>query len=416
MKSFIPPAFSLPLAWIVDAALPALLKQMYNIEEVRISAPDRGMLRGLREERMLYFSNHPSTAEPGIAYHVANVMGSRFNYMASRPVFDWGYGAVGQVIRNVGAFSVLAGAADKESLKTARKLLASPQGKLVIYPEGAMSGENDNLLPFMPGATQIGFWGFEEARKNDPSCDVHVVPSFVKYVLKADRSVIENELREKLRVFEWRLGIEPGRKNLLRRFLTLGRVLLERTEVDYRIPPASTTDWEYRVGRVRHAILDGVAERLQLRSYPSKGDAIAKLRHLFTITELLDVGSEDPTLPRADKETLDWAKKECKKAYDFIVINPQYLISWPTAERFVEWLGRFESLIYGKTEARPRVAHVLFARPFKLSDYYEEYKKSKRQTVEAVTTRLRRDMEDLLEKARPLCAPIVAAGDVGMEG
>lgn len=415
MKSFIPPAFNLPLAWIVDAALPALLKNMYNIDEVRISAPDKSMLRNLREERLLYFSNHPSTAEPGIAYHVANVMGARFNYMASRPVFDWGYGAVGQVIRNVGAFSVLAGAADKESLKTARRLLASPNGKLVIYPEGAMSGENDNLLPFMPGASQIGFWGFEDARKIDPLCDVHVLPSFVKYVLKADRSAVEIELREKLRHFEWRLGIEPGRKNLLRRFLTLGRVLLERAEAEYRVPPGSATDWEYRVGRVRHAILDGVAERMQLRGFPTKGDAIAKVRHLFTVTELMEVGSKDPSLPIVDKETLEWARKESKKAYDFIVINPQYLISWPTGERFVEWLGRFESLIQGKSDPRARVAHVLFARPFKLSDYYEDYKKGKRQTVEAITARLRRDMEDLMEKARPLSAPIVPAGDVGVE-
>lgn len=415
MKSFVPPGFNLPLAWIVDAALPALLKSMFNIDEVRISAPDRDMLRALRGERMLYFSNHPSTAEPAIAYYVANVMGSRFNYMASRPVFDWGYGAVGQVIRGVGAFSVLAGAADKESIKTARKLLASYEGKLVIYPEGAMSGENDNLLPFMPGAMQIGFWGFEDARKIDPDTDVYVVPSYVKYVLRADRSAVESDLREKLRLFEWKFGIEPGRKNLLRRFLTLGRVLLEHAERDYRIPPASSSDWEYRVGRVRHAILDGVAEKLGVRGYPVKGDAIAKLRNLFTVTELLEVGSQDPSLPRVDRETLEWAKKECKKAYDFIVINPHYLISWPTAERFMEWLSRFESLVYGKSDPRPRVAHVLFARPFKLSDYYTDYRAAKRQTVEAVTARLRRDMEDLIEKARPLSAPIVPAGDTGME-
>ncbi len=415
MKSFVAPGFSLPLAWTLDAALPLLLKTMYNIQDVRVSEPDRQMLRSLREERLLYFSNHPTTAEPAMAYYVANLMGTRFRYMASRPVFDWGYGVVGQVIRNVGAFSVLAGAADRESIKTARHVIAEPQGKLVVYPEGAMTGENDSLLPFMPGAVQIGFWGLEDARKKDPSADVVILPAFVKYVLTASASAIESELRASLRDFEWRLGIEPGRKNLLRRFLTVGRVLLERAEKDYNIPAASQTDWEYRVGRVRHAILDGVADRFDLKNYPRKEDAIAKLRYLFTFTEALQLGEKDPSLPALSKDEIDWATRESKKAYDFIVINPDYLKAWPTGERFMEWLYRFESLIRGESKIRPRVAHLLFARPFRLSDYYTDYRADKRATVSALTARLRRDIEELLEKARPLSAPLVTPNDVGDE-
>ena len=41
-------------------------------------------------------------------------------------------------------------------------------------------------------------------------------------------------------------------------------------------------------------------------------------------------------------------KRECVKAFDFIVIKGDYLASNPTPERFYEWLARYESYIFGK--------------------------------------------------------------------
>src|SRR5690606_8526721 len=119
-----------------------LLRTVQNIDEVVISHQDIEKLRAIRKDRILYCSNHPSTAEPPVAYHVAKVMGSRFHFMASRQVFDWAAGAVGKLISSIGAFSVLAGTADRESIKMARRILASDGGKLVVYPEGEpTSGE-----------------------------------------------------------------------------------------------------------------------------------------------------------------------------------------------------------------------------------------------------------------------------------
>lgn len=88
--------------------------------------------------------------------------------MASRNIFNWGFGIVGEVIKRVGAFSVLSGSADRDAIKMARKVLSEPEGKLVLYPEGMRSGENDNLVPFMPGMAQLAFWGLEDALKKIP--------------------------------------------------------------------------------------------------------------------------------------------------------------------------------------------------------------------------------------------------------
>lgn len=415
MQPFVPPRLNLPLAWGIDLGFPLIVKTVFNLDGIEIDKEDERMLRALRGDRILHFSNHPSHAEPAVAYHVGTVMGSRFHFMASRPIFDWGMGLVGEFIRSLGAFSVLAGAADRDSIKTARGVLARPGGKLVLYPEGMNSGENDSLVPFQSGAIQIAFWGLEDARKQDPAADITILPSFVKYVMSGTQKQIEKDLADSLARLERKLAIEPGEKNLLRRFLTVGRILLERKEVEYKIPTAARQDYNYRVGRVRHAILDAAAERIKLAGYNSRVDAITKIRHLFAITEMLEVGFPDPRLPEIDAETLQAAMREIRHAYDFIVIKPEYLLARPTPERFYEWLYRFESLVFGEDKPRPRRAHLLFARPFQLSAFYEEYKKNKRATVDSLTERLRSELEELLASSRDLTHTIARPYDAGAD-
>ncbi|MCB1137221.1 MAG: 1-acyl-sn-glycerol-3-phosphate acyltransferase [Leptospiraceae bacterium] len=414
MEPFIPPGFSLPLAWGIDFSLPVLLKFVQNLESVEILSEDKQMLRDLRKDRILYCSNHPTTSEPPVAYAVAKTMGSRFHYMASRQVFDWGSGMVGRVIQGIGAYSVLAGTADRESIKMSRSILAHDGGKLVVYPEGEpTSGENDSLLPLQPGIAQIGFWGLEDARKVDPSADIKVLPAFVKYIYSGTEAAIKGDLHSSLKKLERRLGVDPRNRNLLRRFLTIGRVLLEKEEEHYHISAGSLKDWDYRVGRVRHAVLDQVADRIRVKGYNRNADAIEKLRFLLSILEMITVGYPDPRLPQIDEDTRKWAQQECEKAYLFIVTRPEYLISHPSAERFYEWLGRYETHVLGKTSSRPRKAYVRFTEPLSLGSYYEEYKKNRKQGIETMLSDLRDALERLMIECIQLSQPLVRPFDVG---
>jgi len=424
MQPFIPPSFNLPLHWTVDLLYPFLIKSVQNIDEVIISQADREMLRTLRNERLLLLTNHPSTAEPPIVYGLGNHMGGRFKYMASRQVFDWSFGMVGRVISNLGAFSVIAGIADRDSLKTARRVLAEPGGKLVLFPEGEpTSGENDNLMPFQPGIAQIGVWGLEDARKTDPAADILVLPGFIKYVVKGTQEEIRANLEQAMEKLERKMGVDPGKRNLLRRFLHFGKVLLEKAEADYAIPAASSNDFDYRVGRIRHAILDKIAEKFKAKNYDLKADAIIKLRTLFAMIEMISIEYPDPSLPRLSKEELEWAHRECVKAFDFIVIKRDYLIANPTPERFYEWLLRYESYIFGKTPRAlggepwpvPRVAHVRFAPAFRLSEYFSEDKKSRKTGVDRMLKRLRADIQKMLDACMSLSQPLVKPYDIGDE-
>jgi hypothetical protein len=408
---FISHDINYPLLWGFDLSLPVILKSALNIEGVDISDEDKLTLRSLNKERLLYFSNHPTTIEPPVAYYVANIIGSRFYYMASRNVFNWGFGLVGELIKRVGAFSVLSGGADRESVKMAKSVLAADGGKLVIYPEGMCSGENDNLVPFMPGIAQIGFWGLEDARKKDPKADVKVLPTFVKYTLSGTAYTLYREIETSLEKIEHVLHIKSGNKNLLRRFLTVGRVLLEEAEREYGITYIEDKDYNFRVGRIRHAALNKAAEILQIQ-FEEQEDAIHKIREVFTVLDGINSGLSKKG-PKLTNKELAAVQKDVDRAYLFLVIKPEYLLAYPSAERFMEWLHRFENLVFGKTNPRPRRARVVIAKPFGLSEYYEDYKKDKKKTVDEVTSRLRKDIEKLLTESIPLTKPIVTPFEVG---
>ena len=426
MQTFIPPSFNLALNWTADLLHPFLLKAVQNIDEVEISDEDKNMLRSLRDDRLLFFTNHPSTAEPPIVYKLGNIMGARFKYMASRQVFDWTFGLTGKVISNLGAYSIIAGINDREALKTSRAVLAEPSGKLVLFPEGEpTSGENDSLMPFQSGVAQIPFWALDDARKQDPDADITILSGFMKYIIKGPPRETEQEIINYLAVLERKIGVNPGKRNLLRRFLHFGKVLLEQAEKEYNIPMASEKDFEYRIGRVRHAILDGVAEKMKLKTYDKNADAIMKLRALWAVVEMLMIEYPDEKLPKLTDKELDWAHRELVKAFDLIVIKKEYLVSYPTPERFFEWLTRFESYVLGKKPRAlggepshlPRRAVVTFAKPFKLSEYYPKGldKAGKKKALADILERLRADMQRQLDLSKNLTTPIVEPYDVGDE-
>ncbi|MCE9499754.1 MAG: 1-acyl-sn-glycerol-3-phosphate acyltransferase [Leptospira sp.] len=399
IESFIPPKFNYPVVWFTDLAMPVLLKTIHNIDEVVILEEDKKMIRSLRGDRLIYISNHPSQQEPPIAYTVANTMYTRFHYMAAREVFSWGAGIVGEFIQSVGAFSVLAGTADRESLRTTRSILSAPGGKLVLFPEGEPTGaENDNLLPFQPGVSQLGFWGLEDARKNEPDADITVLPAFVKYRMNGAKEKIQSDVDRSLEVMEDLLGIGKKGKDVVHRLLSVGKRLVERAEKEFHVRVKEDESFDFRVGHLRHAILNNIAEKIEIKKWNEKDHAIDKLRKILTTIEMVLIGLPDPKNELPPMDAARWARLACQRAYDFIAVKTDYITAFPSAERIYEWIYRFENELLGKKAPRPHNAYVHFAKPFRLGEYYEEYKKDKKASVDRMTARLKTDIQTMLDR------------------
>jgi len=403
IESFIQPKFNYPFMWFMDASIKSLLQAVHNIDDVIISEKDKEILKSLRQERLIYVSNHPSTREPPIAYIVGNLLYSRFYYMAAREVFDWGYGLVGKVIQSIGAYSIIAGSADRESLKTTRAILAAPSGKLVLFPEGEPTGgENDNLLPFQNGVTQLGFWGYEDAMKQDPNAEIYLLPAFVKYRMTGTQQNIQKDVDKSLEKMENHFGLEKKGKTATHRLLSIGKQMILVNEKQFGITPDESQSFDYRIGQLRHKILNFVAESVGLKKFNKEANAIEKLRYILSVFEMVSLGLPDPKNELPSPESAKWGRKYCQKAYDFISIQTSYLTELPSAERFYEWIYRFENEVFGSSKPRPTRAYVTFAKPIKLSEKYKIYKsaKSKKTVVEELTLELKEKIQELLDEEK----------------
>lgn len=391
---------NLPALWFTDLSLPLILKLAHNLEGIEVSPQDQKMLKSFKNERILYISNHPTTKEPPVAYHSANIMSSRFFYMAAREVFDWAAGFVGEFIQSIGAFSVLAGAPDRDSVKAAREILASSGGKLVLFPEGEpTSGMNDTLLPFQPGVSQLSFWGLEDALKKGTDVKISVILSFVKYRMTNSIEWMQKDIDLSLTRMEEKFGIAKTGKDIVHRFLSIGKRMIEREEREFHlsVPNDRTEDFDFRIGRIRHVMLDNIADKAKIPNWEKEANAIEKLRKILTTLELVSIGASDPNGELPSMEMANWARKAATKAYDYISIQTNYIKELPSAERLYEFLYRYESEIFGESSNRPHKATVSFAKPFSMNDFYEDYKKDKRGTVDKLTDRFRKEMETLLE-------------------
>lgn len=415
--TFIAPRFEFPVALGLDLGFPILTKLLFNLDGVVISKEDELRLKETKGKRVVYLLNQPTEMESIVAYQVANSIGTRFHYMASRSIFNWGFGIVGELIKRVGAFSVLHGSSNRKMIRTTKQILSEKDGKLVMYPEGIMSGENDNLVSFLPSTAQLIYWGLEEAKKKDPHAELFLQPTFVKYKITGTRDSILNDIETSLSRIERKLKLYPGGRTVLRRFLTVGRVMLEETEFELGIPKSEINgkDFDYRLGRARHTALNLAGQILKIK-FQDTDNAIQKIRVLFHALDRIDAGIPLESTPKhLTDQNIRRAKQLVETAYAFLITQPKSLIQWPSAERLMEWICSFERHIYGKSEMRAKKAYVYASRSIPLTPYFEKYKTNKKESYHLLLGDIRKEMEKLLERGKKESEPLVPPYSVGLD-
>jgi len=207
---------------------------------------------------------------------------------------------------------------------------------------------------------------------------------------------------------ENKLGISKTGKDIVHRFLSVGKRMIEREEREYglMVEPEKIEDFDYRIGRLRHAMLDNIASKAMIPKWDTEANAIEKLRKILTTLELVSIGTPDPKNELPSLEMATWARKAAQKAYDFISIQTSYIKDLPSAERLYEFLYRYEAEIFGETNNRPHKAVVRLAKPFLINDFYESYKQEKRKTVDEFTNKLKSEMENLLNEEKSKSIPL----------
>ena len=393
---------------LTEDLLPVLIKTRYNITGIEITPEDKRLVLEARDPRLLFCFNHPTSAEPPLTYALGVELGLDFKYVTP---FEQVAGLRGEV--SPGSHRFQDRPPGREFIQAFLKLQSEEKVRLVAFPEGGItSGENDFLMPYQESLFRIALRDLRDSSEGEPGADFGIVPGFIKYVIRAEDNEIKNYLLWSLQKLEDKSGLKSGQGNLLERFLEFGKNLLELTEREYGISTGAEGDFDERVERIRHVILDRAAETLDARDYPADADAITKLHRLQIFMGSLMMHSQEQGVWR---EHPGEVHRELMKTYNFIAIHSGYLRENPTPERFFEWLTRFESHLLEKRPRElggepfhlPTQAYVLFGAPFRLSQYYERAGSNRKKAATDAVRRLRKETLTLMERARGLSQALV---------
>jgi len=391
-RSFYPPQLNPPLVSFLQTIAPSVVHLVHRLDLIVSSEPSVQFDR-LREKPCLLLCNHPSFDDPVAVFLFSAYLKQPFYYMTAYEQFlSW----KGQFFQQLGAYSVQRGLADRDSIAQTLDLLMRPDCKLVIFPEGGCSFQNDTVMPFRPGAVQIGLQAMARcAKQGKPIPDLHVVPISLKYRYTGRMTpVIEKTLIE----LEQALGISANGDHY-QRLRAVAQKILSQFEREYELVLPHTADWNQRIVTLKAEVLQRCEQALNLTSAPGEPnrERVYRIRHAI---------DRQQTVSLREGKTPDWQpdwqtmSRSMMRVLNFDASYDGYVAEKPTPERFLDTLVRFEREVFGIDKPRPKAHRQAFLRvgqPINLQDSFAAYRSDRSTTVTHLVEQLQQTVQRNLD-------------------
>jgi 1-acyl-sn-glycerol-3-phosphate acyltransferase len=356
----------------------------------------------LKGKRVMICPNHSFRHDPEVMFALSCFAGEQFNFVAAREVFDYNKGFNGIMLQKMGVYSVVRGAADRESFKTTKNILVAGKKKLVLFPEGEISWQNENLLPLETGAVQLSYWALDELHKTSPDEPLYILPVALKYTYRKN---ISAQLEKTIERLERELGVDSqGETSLYQRVRACAMKVLGTLEQQYNCKPAPDATLNDRMIAVKEAALKSLAEVLDVDLPPLKSTYLDWVRILRNVMDDYIYGD---TKDMSDYERKIHDEREGKirgyyrdldRVVGFIALYDGYLSPPATQERIANVVEMLEGEVFGEKSVKgPRLVTIQIGQPINLNERYDEYKKSKKTVVEAITGDLSKQIHGMLE-------------------
>lgn len=377
---------------------------------VIVSPEDVEKFKKLKGQRALVCPNHSNRHDPEVMFGFSMAVSEEFNFIAAREVFDYDNGFNGWLLQRVGTYSVVRGAVDRDSFKMTRDILAKGRKKLILFPEGEISRQNDSLMPLESGAAQLSFWALSDILKNDEKESLYIVPIALKYTYEND---ITSALNSALTEMESKLGVKCTTTSIKERVRSVAEKLLKILETEYRHKAVEGATMNERVDSLRQAILLHAAKQLnvELPTNQRQLEQVRVVRNAIDdfIYDTKNGESQYEQKVRSEmSETIKSCYKDINRVTNFVAIYDGYLSEHMTQERCADIIDRLESEVKGK-EAEPRGPRKIFVRvgdPIDLKEFMGDYKKNKKQAVTTVTDQIFSQISSMLNESERAREPV----------
>jgi 1-acyl-sn-glycerol-3-phosphate acyltransferase len=404
-SKFIPPQPNPSLIWVTQQ-LSDLFAATIPRFRLHLDPYDRQRLQALANSRVVLLPNHPTHAD-GIALFVLSArVRQPFYYIAAYESFK---GLTGKFMAWLGAYSIRRGVGDRDSIAATLTLLEQPTCKLVMFPEGGCSYQNDTVMPFREGAVGLSLRTLKKlARKSDPVPDFYLVPVSLKYEY---RRSMDRVIASSLKRLERALNVPQKSPDFYWRLRAVAGALLQRLEAEFGVepqpaaPPSPRTNedyWNQRIDNLKNVMLLTYEEQVGLPPQPHlpmrervyKVQAKLEERYEMLVAQQGETNNGAPSPPR--NEFQEKLYKDTLRLLNFDSIYDGYIAENPTQERFLDLLTTMEREVF-QVEAplakAMRVVRVRIGDIINLKDYLEDYAQNKDATVKKLTQQVQQTVQ-----------------------
>lgn len=380
---FLPPQQNALLTRLIQSIFYLVMYFVYHIK-LEVSDRDVDLLRQIADRRVIYLPNHSNLDDGLVMFLFSARLGQLFHYVVAYEAFQ---GFIGKLMQWVGAYSIRRGIGDRASILQTLNLIQQPQAKLVIFPEGGCSYQNDTVMPFRTGGIELAFKAI--AKLTPPAStppDLYLVPVSIKYYY---RGATASNIAQSLQKLETALLIEPQTDDFYPRLRAIALKVLTSFEAEYQIVPDARADWNQRIEILKQNLLDYCERELHIVPTPQ----LPNRERVYKIQAILaELEADSPKLAKKYQHL----KLTTVRLLNFDAIYDGYVADEPTPERFFATLDRLEREIFQIDRPQSkglRHVRVKIGTPINLQKYCSSETSDRR----AIITQLTQDIQHTVQ-------------------
>ena len=379
---FIPPTRKPLLTRLLQSISYLVVYFLYHVR-LKISEEDVAKVKAIAQQRTVYLPNHSNLDDGLVMFLLSARLGQLFHYVVAYEAFG---GLIGKLMQVVGAYSIRRGVGDRYSIMQTLEILQQPQCKLVVFPEGGCSYQNDTVIPFRSGALELSFKAMEKLVKQTGVVpNFYLVPVSMKYCYP---DAGKQEIARALSRLESALSIDPS-GDLYSRLRTVAERVLSNLETEYRVTPENAADWDRRIENLRKQMLSYCEDKLEINPATQLPDR----ERVYKIQSILSSLTDSDSQPLVDYEHLYLTSV---RLLNFDAIYDGYIAAKPTPERFFATIDRLEKEVFNcdrpKFKGR-RQAVVKIGTLVNLKEYWQEYQRDRQASIAHLTALIQQEVE-----------------------
>lgn len=391
IADFFPPRPNLALIRGLQWIAPWVGRWRYHVQ-IQLTPGSLERFRAVAPYGVLLIPNHPTHIDWMTVFLMSGKVQDWFHYLAAIERFR---GREGWWLQRVGAYSVRRGLGDRPSVAQTLSLLGQLRCRLVIFPEGGYSFQNDTVMPFRPGAVQLALQAMhKQARQGKSVCPLYALPISLKYRYRGDMTAVIDRTLARL---EQRLDLTSSGPNFYDRLIQVAdhAMMIFEQEYGLRVEDNRTLPWNERIQIIKtHALL--CCEQAVGLS-PNEADPLRE-RVYRVQRELETLAMQTESAAPLNYEAI---QTTTARLLNFDAIYHGYVASDPTPERFLDTLIRLERAIYGVDQPPPkgdRTAMIHIGEPIALHDWLPAYQDDRATTTEQLTAILHKAVQSGLDQ------------------